>query len=411
MKLLTRTSLNFISVCTVFFLLGSIVMYFSIKNIIQNDLESNLIQQKKKFISSLEKDKIHELKSDLVFISKGEGFQDLTFNDTVLIIDNQYVLFKNMQFSCIKEGINYRVNILKSQSQSDILIMKLVIVNIGFAMLFFLIVFYVNRHSIRSALKVFYSTINKLEGFQLNKPAPLKLDNAEVYEIKKLNNVFEKMSTQIKNDFDLQKEYTENVTHELQTPLSVISTKVDELMQSDNLNKEQMEQLAVLMETTNRLSKINKSLIFLTKIDNRFYSDKKKILINNLIDDKLCLFADIIDQRNIKIELDYKQDVYVEIDPNLAETILINLIKNAIIHNYNDGYIKILLVDNSLIISNSGDVPNFDKSSIFNRFTRNSVNSKSLGIGLSIVKRICDLYNFNIKYDYKDEHCFIINFN
>ena len=411
MKLLTRTSLNFISVCTVFFLLGSIVMYFSIKNIIQNDLESNLIQQKKKFISSLEKDKIHELKSDLVFISKGEGFQDLTFNDTVLIIDNQYVLFKNMQFSCIKEGINYRVNILKSQSQSDILIMKLVIVNIGFAMLFFLIVFYVNRHSIRSALKVFYSTINKLEGFQLNKPAPLKLDNAEVYEIKKLNNVFEKMSTQIKNDFDLQKEYTENVTHELQTPLSVISTKVDELMQSDNLNKEQMEQLAVLMETTNRLSKINKSLIFLTKIDNRFYSDKKKILINNLIDDKLCLFADIIDQRNIKIELDYKQDVYVEIDPNLAETILINLIKNAIIHNYNDGYIKILLVDNSLIISNSGDVPNFDKSNIFNRFTRNSVNSKSLGIGLSIVKRICDLYNFNIKYDYKDEHCFIINFN
>ena len=411
MKLLTRTSLNFISVCTVFFLLGSIVMYFSIKNIIQNDLESNLIQQKKKFISSLEKDKIHELKSDLVFISKGEGFQDLTFNDTVLIIDNQYVLFKNMQFSCIKEGINYRVNILKSQSQSDILIMKLVIVNIGFAMLFFLIVFYVNRHSIRSALKVFYSTINKLEGFQLNKPTPLKLDNAEVYEIKKLNNVFEKMSTQIKNDFDLQKEYTENVTHELQTPLSVISTKVDELMQSDNLNKEQMEQLAVLMETTNRLSKINKSLIFLTKIDNRFYSDKKKILINNLIDDKLCLFADIIDQRNIKIELDYKQDVYVEIDPNLAETILINLIKNAIIHNYNDGYIKISLVDNSLIISNSGDVPNFDKSNIFNRFTRNSVNSKSLGIGLSIVKRICDLYNFNIKYDYKDEHCFIINFN
>ena len=289
--------------------------------------------------------------------------------------------------------------------------MKLVIVNIGFAMLFFLIVFYINRHSIRSALKVFYSTINKLEGFQLNKPAPLKLDNAEVYEIKKLNNVFEKMSTQIKNDFDLQKEYTENITHELQTPLSVISTKVDELMQSDNLNKEQMEQLAVLMETTNRLSKINKSLIFLTKIDNRFYSDKKKILINNLIDDKLCLFADIIDQRNIKIELDYKQDVYVEIDPNLAETILINLIKNAIIHNYNDGYIKISLVDNSLIISNSGDVPNFDKSNIFNRFTRNSVSGKSLGIGLSIVKRICDLYNFNIKYDYKDEHCFVINFN
>jgi len=411
MKLITKTSLNFISVCTVFFLLGSIVMYFSVKNIVQNNLKSNLLQQKENFISSLEKQSIHDLKSDFVFISKINESKEFSFTDTVLIINNQYVLFKNIQFSCLEEGLNYRVNILQSQSQSDILIMKLVIVNIGLAMLFFLIVFYINRHSVRSALKVFYSTINKLEGFQLNKPTPLKLDNAEVYEIKKLNNAFEKMSTQIKNDFDLQKEYTENITHELQTPLSVISTKVDELMQSENLNKHQMEQLAVLIETTNRLSKINKSLIFLTKIDNRFYSDKKKILLNNLIDDKLCLFEDIIGQKHIKIELDYKKDIYVEIDPNLAETILINLIKNAIIHNHHDGYIKISLTENSLFISNSGDELSFNQSNIFNRFTRNSVSNKSLGIGLSIVKRICDLYNFNIKYDYKDEHRFIINFN
>ena len=57
------------------------------------------------------------------------------------------------------------------------------------------------------------------------------------------------------------------------------------------------------------------------------------------------------------------------------------------------------------------DKLSFNQSNIFNRFTRNSISNKSLGIGLSIVKRICDLYNFNIKYDYKDEHCFIINFN
>ena len=124
MKLLTRTSLNFISVCTVFFLLGSIVMYFSVKNIIQNDLKSNLLQQKENFISSLEKQSIHELKSDFVFISKVKESKEFSLTDTVLIINNQYVLFKNMQFSCIEEGVAYRVNILKSQSQSDILIMK-----------------------------------------------------------------------------------------------------------------------------------------------------------------------------------------------------------------------------------------------------------------------------------------------
>ena len=108
MKLITKTSLNFISVCTVFFLLGSIVMYFSVKNIVQNNLKSNLLQQKENFISSLEKQSIHDLKSDFVFISKINEPKEFSFTDTVLIINNQYVLFKNIQFSCIEEGLNYR---------------------------------------------------------------------------------------------------------------------------------------------------------------------------------------------------------------------------------------------------------------------------------------------------------------
>ena len=69
------------------------------------------------------------------------------------------------------------------------------------------------------------------------------------------------MSEQIYKDFQSQKEYNENISHELQTPLAIISSKVDELMQGDNLKQDQMEQLALLLETTNRLSKINQALI------------------------------------------------------------------------------------------------------------------------------------------------------
>ena len=141
--------------------------------------------------------------------------------------------------------------------------------------------FFVNRHSIKSALGVFYSTIRKLEDFEVNQTTTLSLDTAEIEEVKKLNQVFEKMSAQIRQDFISQKEYTENVSHELQTPLAIISSKADELMQADNLSKEQMEQLALLMETTNRLSKINQALIFLTKIDNRFYTEVSTSAIND----------------------------------------------------------------------------------------------------------------------------------
>jgi len=410
MKLLTKTSLNFISVSVLFFLVGSVVMYFSVRNIIQQDLQEQLLEEQSNFIYTASEKKIKELSSELVFVHEIQKNTPSLFSDSVLIVNDKYVLYRKLQFSYLKDDQYYRISILKPQSQSDMLIMKIVIMNVGFAMLFFLIVFFVNRSAIRNALKVFYSTIHKLEGFQVNKAQTLTLDTAQVEEIKQLNTVFEKMSEQIRNDFEVQKEYTENVTHELQTPLSVISTKVDELMQADNLTKEQMEQLALLMEATNRLSKINKSLIFLTKIDNRFYTEKTNILLNDLINEKLDVFKEVIKEKSIQVEVKLIDSIHVHMDKYLAETMVVNLLKNSILHNQQDGKLQITLSNHSLVITNSGEYLSFPDSDIFKRFSRSAHSKKSLGIGLSIVKRICDLYNFNINYQFSKEHIFTLDF-
>jgi signal transduction histidine kinase len=269
----------------------------------------------------------------------------------------------------------------------------------------------VNRQSIKNSLKVFYSTINKLEDFQVNKAQELTLDTAEVDEVKKLNTVFEKMSEQIRKDFEVQKEYTENVAHELQTPLAIISSKADELMQADNLTKEQMEQLALLLETTNRLSKINQSLIFLTKIDNRFYTEGATLSLNDLIKEKLVLFETAIEDKSLKLALDLKDETHIYMDPYLAETLVVNLLKNAIVHNEKGGGLSIKLENKCLIIANSGTALTFSESDIFKRFSRSEHSKKSLGIGLSIVKRICELYGFNIEYRFQENHIFAIKFS
>jgi len=410
MKLLTKTSLNFISVSVLFFLVGSIVMYFSVRNIIQQDLQEQLLEEKSNFVYTTNENKIKEFSSDLFSVQKTQKNILSSFSDSVLIVNNKYVLYRKLQFSYLKDDQYYRISILKSQSQSDMLIMKIVIMNVGFAMFFFLIVFFTNRASIKNTLKVFYSTIRKLDGFQVNKARTLTLDAAEVEEIKQLNTVFEKMSEQISKDFEVQKEYTENVTHELQTPLSVISTKVDELMQADNLTKEQMEQLALLMETTNRLSRINKSLIFLTKIDNRFYTEKTNILLNDLINEKLDVLKEAIKEKSIQVEVKSLDPTHVDMDKYLADTLVVNLLKNAILHNQLGGKLQIILSNHSLVITNSGEHLSFSESDIFKRFTRSEQSKKGLGIGLSIVKRICDLYNFKINYQFCKEHIFTLNF-
>jgi len=410
MKLLTKTSLNFISASVIFFLVGSMVMYFSVRNIIAKDLQNRLLQQQNEFIYTAQQNKVTDLVSELVFVHTTENKQLYSFSDTVLIANEKYMLYRKLAFSYSQNEQDYKVSILLSQSESDKLIMKIVIMNVGFAMLFFLIMFFVNRRSVRNALTVFYSTIRKLEDFEVNQTTTLSLDTAEIEEVKKLNEVFEKMSAQIRKDFISQKEYTENISHELQTPLAIISSKADELMQADNLSKEQMEQLALLLETTNRLSKINQALIFLTKIDNRFYTQGSTFSLNDLIKEKLSLFEDAIQDKNIKLELDLLDITHAYMNPYLAETLIINLIKNAIVHNEKGGVLRISLSNNSLSISNSGSPLSFNESDIFKRFTRSNENKKSLGIGLSIVQRICDLYTFNIAYSYADEHQFKLNF-
>ena len=410
MKLLTKTSLNFISASVLFFLVGSIAMYFSVRNIMAEDLQNRLLQQQNEFIYTAQQNKVTDLTSELVFVQAVENKQLYSFSDTVLIANEKYMLYRKLAFSYSQNEQDYKVSILLSQSESDLLIMKIAIMNVGFAMLFFLIMFFVNRQSIKSALGVFYSTIRKLEDFEVSQSATLSLDTAEIEEVKKLNQVFEKMSAQIRQDFISQKEYTENVSHELQTPLAIISSKADELMQADNLSKEQMEQLALLLETTTRLSKINQALIFLTKIDNRFYTEGSTFAINDLLKEKLTMFSELIASKNIVLKLDVLDTTHVYMDKYLADTLLMNLIKNALLHNQPGGELSIKLANNRLSISNSGKPLTFDETDIFKRFIRSEHNKKSLGIGLSVVKSICELYDFSLHYNYDGMHHFSINF-
>ena len=410
MKLLTKTSLNFISASVLFFLVGSIIMYFSVRNIVAEDLQNRLLEKQNDFFNQVTQNKLEDLASDLVFIQESKKELSDSFSDTVLIVSTEYMLYRKLQFSYLNNEQVYCISILQLQSQSDKLFKKIVIMNVGFAMFFFLIVFFVNRRSIKNALKVFYSTINKLEDFQVNKAQELILDTAEVDEVKKLNTVFEKMSEQIRKDFEAQQEYTENVAHELQTPLAIISSKADELMQSENLTKEQMEQLALLLETTNRLSKINQSLIFLTKIDNRFYNEGSTFSLNALIKEKLELFTTAIKDKKLNLALKLNSETHIYMDPYLAETLVVNLLKNAIVHNEQGGELCIKLEHNCLIITNSGTALSFSKSDIFKRFIRSEYNKKSLGIGLSIVQRICELYRFKIEYQFQKNHIFTLKF-
>tara|TARA_B100000902_G_scaffold399608_1_gene471321 strand:- start:17845 stop:19095 length:1251 start_codon:yes stop_codon:yes gene_type:complete len=409
MKLLTKTSLNFISTSVVFIMIGIILIYFSIRNIVDKDLNNRLLDKKNQFQTQIDFSNIKDLKTTVVKIDDNIGILFDNFSDTVLILDGKYELYRKLESSIFLNEELYKIEILESHNKSDILIMKISIMIIGFILFFFISLFFVNRHSIKSALSVLYSTIKQIEDVDVTKVTKLQFEDAETDEIKKLIEAFERMSEKIHQDYESLKQYTENVSHELQTPLAIISSKTEQLLQGSNLNEYQVKELADLLESTNRLSKINQSLIFLTKIDNHFYKDEKHILINEIVKQKILFYDSLLKIKNIKMEVKYIQDNYVYINQYLAESLIQNLIKNAIVHSEDASTVFIQIKNNLFKISNQGNKLPFDSKDIFNRFIK-SGNNKGLGIGLSVVKSICDLYSFKLRYVYDGSHNFIINF-
>ena len=407
MKLTTKTGLSFISSSAIFFLFGSVFMYYAVRVILAEDLSSRLYQMQNNFIENLNEDNdIDLLKNKHVLINKTDKNNITSFSDTVLIEYDQYVLYRKIRFYHSFNNSNYKIEILQSQAQTDLLIWRIVILNVALAMSFFLIIFFLNHLSVKRGLRIFYKTVSKLENYNIGKPELISFENSEIDELNKLTDVFKKMTLKISNDYKEQKEYTENVSHEIQTPLAIISAKADELLQSENLKKTELEQLEIIMNTTTRLAKINQALILLTKIDNRFYTNEESIPLLKLINEKLNFFKDLLSEKKVKVKLDIDSSYTLLMNSYLADTLFLNLIKNAIMHNIVNGEIIIKLDSSTLSIINSGQKLNIT-GDIFKRFIR-SENKDSLGIGLSIVKKICGYYSIPISYNFNKDHEFTL---
>ena len=407
MKLTTKTGLSFISSSAIFFLFGSVFMYYAVRVILAEDLSSRLYQMQNNFIENLNEDNdINLLKNKHVLINKTDKNNITSFSDTVLIEYDQYVLYRKIRFYHSFNNSNYKIEILQSQAQTDLLIWRIVILNVALAMSFFLIIFFLNHISVKRGLRIFYKTVSKLENYNIGKPELISFENSEIDELNKLTDVFKKMTLKISNDYKEQKEYTENVSHEIQTPLAIISAKADELLQSENLKKTELEQLEIIMNTTTRLAKINQALILLTKIDNRFYTNEESIPLLKLINEKLNFFKDLLSEKKVKVKLDIDSSYTLLMNSYLADTLFLNLIKNAIMHNIVNGEIIIKLDSSTLSIINSGQKLNIT-GDIFKRFIR-SENKDSLGIGLSIVKKICGYYSIPINYNFNKDHEFTL---
>jgi signal transduction histidine kinase len=411
MKLLTKTTLYYITISLfIFFVLG-IVIYKLVKRLEDVKVNQELYDQSHRFSHELDKSNI-DLENTLIISS---GLIQLIpvpsiigpkvqLSDTLMLdpIHNAFVPYRCLSYYLNINGIFYKMSIYKSMLESNYLIEQVALVITSIVILFLLTVYFLYRYSFGRIWSDFFLTVKKIENFDLSSPGKIEFPSSMIIEFNQLNGVLKKMIDRISSDFQGLKEFTGNLSHELQTPLAIIRSKADLLLQDSNSNENQMKLAGEINAETIRLSKLAKALSLFTKLDHHQFSNLQQIYIESIIRSKLELFVDFIEARRLSLNFNILAKPKIEMNPELADILFVNLIKNAIRHNLDEGKIEIELNTTSFKIRNTGAHIDFDPETMFNRFSKLSKTSESLGIGLSIVKKICDYYDFRISYSHNN---------
>ena len=411
MKLLNKTTLYYIIISFIIFLAGGLVFYHTTRKIVYRQLDENLITEQQIIQEEIDHlDSVPDFSTRFghqieVIIYNHPFLPSIIVHDTIIDNDSLFTESRYRHLLCkanSSKGKGYEISIYQPLDDTNTLISNFVFIIFILFIALLLILISVNYVISRTAWIPFYSTLRKLMQYDLSDNTVLNFDKTSISEIKKLNSVLENMSDKIKKDYINLKEYTENISHEIQTPIAIIRNKLELLIQSENLENNQLQIIESVSQAANRLSKLNQNLMLLTRIENLQFSNIESIDIGEVIDKYLEHFDDLLDLKKLIVTKEFKNKAVVQINNVLADTLISNLLSNAIKHNVEEGKIKILLNANELMISNSGQSLHMKPQELFERFKKANTQSSSLGLGLTIVKKIADLYHFKIEYVYAE---------
>lgn len=261
------------------------------------------------------------------------------------------------------------------------------------------------------SLRPLYALLHWLDSYLPGKQHEPVPNDTHIPEFRRLNEAAAQAVERSEQLFKQQKQFIGNASHELQTPLAVCNNRIEWLLDNTELTEEQMEELFKTKHTLNYIARLNKSLLFLSRIDNGQFTDSRPVEINSIVKRLLNDYKEIFSHYEAQISLEEQGRLTITMNETLAEALVSNLLKNAFIHNKEQGHVRVTIQTNSLTLANTGQTEPLDSEHIFERFYQGSKKKESTGLGLAIAEAICRQYGLHISYRYQNkEHIFRLQF-
>ncbi|HVN57240.1 MAG TPA: HAMP domain-containing sensor histidine kinase [Bacteroidales bacterium] len=411
MKLLTRATSYFFAGYAVVIMAGGIFLYFTIKTLVYKQIDGGLVSEKNIIQEQIDlTDTIPELAPTMrrqievrLFdktVRYSEIFRDTSLYDTT---SDNYGSFRYLRYtSSTPDGTGYSITIIRPLDEKDELLKDIGLYMFYLFLTILLATILINYLVSRRLWRPFYKTVKETSNFNVQTDNPLELPESETEEFNRLNSVINQMTERMKRDYINLKEFNEDASHEIQTPLAIIRSKLELLMQNSNLRKEDIESIRTINEATDRLLRVNQGLLLISKIENNYFQNPVRISLKEKVIGYLNDYSEIVNIKEIRTEVTGDDPAEVVMDEILAGVLVSNLISNAVRYNIDGGFISCRTDTGSLTVSNSGPPLTTEPGLLFKRFRRGGQGQNSVGLGLSIVKKITDTYCMSIDYTFSE---------
>ena len=250
--------------------------------------------------------------------------------------------------------------------------------------------------------KPFYDTLDKIEGFKLESGQKPDFEQTTTIEFSRLNEKLNGLMVDNITIYKQQKEFIENASHELQTPLAVFKSQLDILLQQPGLTQSNTEIIRSLYAVSARMTRLNKNLLFLARIDNAQLSNMEVVDFVKILHDQLLYLRELAESEGLTVHVETGNSLNLKANKLLVESLINNMVVNAIRHNVKEGTINIKVDKSGLKVSNTGVPYALDPNKIFRRFSRSSEEKKGNGLGLAIVQQICIMHGWEVGYNYEN---------
>jgi signal transduction histidine kinase len=407
MKLLTRSTYYFFIFSIAAMIIAGVAFYYTIRAIVYKQIDDSLKTEKTIIQDQIEEtDSIPDFAASFghqieVRLLKSPALYSQTIRDTDIydVKSASYLPYRHLWFtSNTPRKTGYVISIYQVLDENQELLDS---ISLGMFFLFlslFLVSIFVNYLISKKIWSPFYKSVNEAANFTVLSDDPINLPVTTINEFNQLNRVFEQMTKKMRTDYINLKEYNENSSHEIKTPLAVIRSKLDILMQNEGLNSSSMELIKSINDAVSHIFKLNQGLLLMSKIENLQFQETKDLSLKGLVENYLQNFEEIMHLKKINVETDFSDQGIVRMNDLLADVLISNLLGNAVRYNIDEGYIICRLDDTFLTIVNSGLPLKVDTENLFKRFHKGNDHPESVGLGLSIVKKICDHYKMEISY-------------